>query len=79
MEEEYRLRMPTGHYYDEKCKLWLELQKDDRYKFARSCAYCHDTFDSFERYVSTYCSYRQENIAGFTDKLDRCICCPFYR
>ena len=70
--------MPTGPIYDKEAKLFRELKNDERYKFARSCKHCTDTADSFNRYVSTYCHARQEHIAGFDDKLDRCKTCKLY-
>ena len=71
--------MPTGPVYDKAAGLFRELQKDERYKFARSCKHSTDTADSFNRYVSTYCHVRQEHIAGFNDKLDRCKTCKLYK
>ena len=70
--------MPTGLVYEESAKLFGELQKDERYKLARSCKHCTNTADGFNRYVSTYCHARQEHIAGFDDKLDICQNCGLY-
>lgn len=71
--------MPDGPHYCEMCKLRRQLQKDPRYQRARSCKHCTDTADSFNRYVSTYCHIRQENIAGMDeDMLDRCMTCEMY-
>ena len=68
--------MPTGSVYEQLSKLHAQLQKDERYQFARSCRHCNDTADSFNRYVSTYCHARQENIQG---KLGVCESCEFYQ
>lgn len=72
-------QMPTGPVYDRLAKLFGTLQKDERYHRAKSCKHCTDTADSFNRYMSTYCHVRQENIAGgLEDKLDRCKTCELY-
>lgn len=71
--------MPTGRRYDEQKRLFEKLKVDERYRYARSCKHCTDTADSFNRYMSTYCHVRQENIAGgLEDKLDRCKTCELY-
>lgn len=72
-------KMLTGHFYDEKKRLLERLRTDERYHYARSCKHCTDTADSFNRYMSTHCHVRQENIAGgLEDKLDRCKTCGLY-
>lgn len=74
--EEYM--MPAGPIYEERAKLFIRLQSDERYITAKSCVHCTDTADSFNRYVSTYCHLRQEHIAGYEDKLDLCKGCSDY-
>ncbi len=71
--------MLDGSHYRQKAALHLKLRGDDRYQKARSCKHCTDTADSFNRYVSTYCHIRHENIAGMDeDLLDRCMTCELY-
>ena len=58
----------------------MTLSEANLLDFAHSCIWCNDTADSFNRYVSTYCHTRQENIYGLgNNKLDRCKTCEFYR
>lgn len=72
-------QMPDGSYYREKAQLIRKLRSDSRYRRAKECKHCIDTADSFNRYVSTYCHLRQENIAGMgEDLLDRCMTCELY-
>ena len=78
MEQYMTYPKPTGKIWDNIAKLFKELQKDERYLKAKSCKHCHDPADSFNRYVSTYCSKKQEHIAGFEDRLDGCCNCQFY-
>lgn len=71
--------MPCGPHYSELAALHRKLRGDARYQKARSCKHCTDTADSFNRYDSTYCHLRQENIAGIgEDQLDRCMTCELY-
>lgn len=71
--------MPDGPHYRRKAALHRKLRGDVRYQQAKSCQHCTDTADSFNRYVSTYCHVRQENIAGIDeDLLDRCMTCELY-
>lgn len=79
MTEYQTFPMPDGPHYREKGELHRQPQKDPRYQRAKSCKHCTDTADSFNRYVSTYCHIRQENIAGMDeDLLDRCMTCEMY-
>lgn len=71
--------MPDGSHYRQKAALHRKLRGDARYQRAKSCQHCTDTADSFNRYVSTYCHVRRENIAGIDeDLLDRCATCELY-
>ena len=80
MDKFQTYQMPTGPVYDKRAKLFATLQKDERYHYAKSCKHCTDTADSFNRYVSTYCHARQENIAGgMENKLGRCAGCERYQ
>lgn len=48
--------------------------------FAKTCEYCKDTYDSFGRYVSTYCHNRHIHLKGFTDSNPGVCCsCPDYK
>lgn len=79
MTEHQTIPMPRGPYHSKLAALHRKLQGDARYQKARSCKHCTDTADSFNRYVSTYCHVRQENIAGIDeDLLDRCMTCELY-
>lgn len=78
-EDFIEYHMPTGPHYDEAARRFASIQKDERYIKAISCAYCHNTADSFNRYVSTYCTLKHEHLAGFEDKLDMCMNCEEYR
>lgn len=79
MMEYQTIPMPDGPHYRQEAALHLKLRGDARYQKARSCKHCTDTADSFNRYVSTYCHIRQENIAGMDeDLLDRCMTCELY-
>lgn len=55
--------------------------ESDRYKMAKSCQYCTDTGDSFDRYVSTYCHLKHEHMFGFSgkDTLSQCFTCKNYK
>lgn len=48
--------------------------------FAKTCEYCGDTYDSFGRYVSTYCHNHHVHLKGFSNS-DPSICnsCPDYK
>lgn len=64
----------------ERGKLYARYKEDERYLKAKSCQHCTNIADSFNRYISTYCHIRQENIAGFVpDLLDRCMTCKLYK
>lgn len=71
--------MPCGPHHRKLAALHRKLRGDARYQKAKSCRHCADTADSFNRYVSTYCHVRQENIADIgEDLLDRCMTCELY-
>lgn len=79
MTEHQTTPMPCGAHLSELAALHRKLRGDARYQQARSCKHCTDTADSFNRYVSTYCHIRPENIAGMDeDLLDRCMTCELY-
>lgn len=79
MTEYQTIPMLCGQHHSKLAALHRKLQGDARYQKARSCKHCTDTADSFNRYVSTYCHIRQENIAGMDeDLLDRCMTCELY-
>ena len=73
--------MPTGPYWDKLKEQHDNLKKDPRYQYAKSCVYCTDTSDGFNRYISTYCHQKRVHMAGFGDKdcLDMCSGCAEYR
>lgn len=71
---------PNTPKQDERNRLYARYQKDERYRKAKSCLYCSDTADSFNRHISTYCHIKQEHIGGFEpDLLDRCMTCELYK
>ena len=79
MTEHQIIPVPCKPHHSELAALHRKLRGDARYQKARSCKHCTDTADSFNRYVSTYCHIRQENIAGMDeDLLDRCMTCELY-
>lgn len=48
--------------------------------FAKTCEYCKDTYDSFGKYVSTYCHNRHIHLKGFSNSNPSvCRSCPDYK
>ena len=55
------------------------IGKAPDHAFAVACAHCTDTADSHNRYVSTYCHKRNEQLLGFGDGTGPIPCrtCPY--
>lgn len=53
--------------------------KEEAVAKAQLCKHSTATADSFNRFVSLYCHYKQENIYGLgNDKTEKCMECEAY-
>ena len=81
MYQEYP--MPAGPVWVALAKRHIELKRDERYVYARSCKYCVEYGDSFNRWTNTDCtrhvlSERIRLADMEVDRLSICKTCEFY-